>query len=274
MKPHARRPVSSLLLATAILALAPEAAAQGKKAPPAKVDPKIAEAKKLFEDGASAYALGNYEAAIKAWEQSYELSKKPLIFESIANAWERLGDARKARDYLSKWRDAAPTEERELLDARIKNLDARVQREEEAAKKAEAEKAEREAREKADEEAKKSKWFLPGAIVTAGGGALLIAGLSIDAAASGKRPDSALCKAAPNGNTYCQSSAADALKSSNTLAIVGDILWITGAAAAAGGVTLLILQKPKPRDTSPPSAPSPSAWVTPVPGGLMLSGRF
>src|SRR4051794_299028 len=87
--------------ALAGLAGAPESAlAQpGKKAPPAK-DPKLAEAKKLFDEGSEAYGNGRYEDAVKAWEKSYELSGKPLIFESIASAYERLGNKKKAREYL------------------------------------------------------------------------------------------------------------------------------------------------------------------------------
>jgi tetratricopeptide (TPR) repeat protein len=269
----ARLGASALVIAAALtLSVAPPALAQrrGRGQAPAKVDPKIAEAKKLFEEGASAYGLGNYEQAIKAFEKSYELSKKPLIFESMANAYERLGNAKKAREYLAKWRDAAPEEERGLLDARIKNLDARIAREEEAAAKEAQEKAAREAREKAEAEAKKSKWFLPGAITTGGGAALLITGIVIDAVAGGKRPADGLCKAAANGNTYCQPTAGDAVKSSNTLAVAGDVLWITGAVAAAAGVTLLFVLKPKPLDEAPPKA----AWIAPSLGGVVVGGQF
>ncbi len=101
-----RLPVVLLACAAALVA-APVALAQPKK-PPSKVDPRLAEAKRLFEEGAAAYATGSYDQAIKSWEKSYEISQKPLIFESIANAWERLGDARKARENLARWRDSAP----------------------------------------------------------------------------------------------------------------------------------------------------------------------
>lgn len=261
----------ALLLAGAVTCAAPPALAQGKKAPPpAKADPKLAEAKKLFDDGAAAYAQGNYEEAIRHWEKSYELSQKPLIFESMANAYERLGDAKKARDYLSKWRAAAPAEEHELLDARIKNLDGRVQREEEAAQKAAEEKARREAEAKAEADAKKASkaWLLPGAILAGTGGALAIVGVSLDIVAKGKRPASTACKTT-GGNTYCLDSAADAIKSSNTLAIVGDALWIGGAAAAAAGVTLIFVLKPKDQ-----KEPAKTGWIAPAPGGFALGARF
>jgi tetratricopeptide (TPR) repeat protein len=264
--------LSAVLLAcAAVTCAAPAALAQGKKPPPpSKVDPKIAEAKKYFDDGAAAYAQGNYDEAIKNWEKSYELSQKPLIFESIANAWERLGDAKKARDYLSKWREAAPAEERDLLDARIKNLDARVQREEEAAKKAAADKAQRDAQAKAAAESTRARAWVPGAILAGAGGALVLAGVATDIVAKSKRPSSDLCKTV-NGKTFCQSTASDAIKSSNTLAVVGDAMWIAGTAAAATGVVLIfVLRPPAPKDAGPPAA----AWLAPAPGGVVLGGSF
>src|SRR4029078_7933746 len=100
---------------------------------------------------------------------------------------QRLGDTTKARDYLTKWRESAPKEEVELLDARIKNLDTRVVREDDAsaARRAADEKAQRdrEAREaaaRATDEEQKSKAWLPGAIVTGVGGAAVLIGVILD----------------------------------------------------------------------------------------------
>ncbi|MFT3773106.1 MAG: hypothetical protein QM820_47605 [Minicystis sp.] len=263
-----RLPIALLAGALAVCA-APPVLAQGKK-PPAKTDPRLAEAKKLFDDGAAAYAQGNYEEAIRAWEKAYEISQKPLIFESIANAYERLGDARKARDYLTKWREAAPNEEHGLLDARIKNLDSRVQREEEAAKKAAEDKARREAQEKVEAETKRAKAWLPGVVLTGVGGAALLTGVVLDVVAKTKRPGSDACVTVKE-ETFCKASAADAIKSSNTLAVVGDALWIGGAAVAAtGAVLIIVLKAPAPKDTAPP----PTAWVRPAPGGIVIGGTF
>ena len=68
----------------------------GKKKPGGKSDPKLEEAKRLFDEGAKHYGEGNYEKAIEAWEMSLDLSKKELINESISNAYERLGQPKKA----------------------------------------------------------------------------------------------------------------------------------------------------------------------------------
>jgi tetratricopeptide (TPR) repeat protein len=269
---------SVLLVALAASLAAAPASAQPKKGPPSKVDPRLAEAKRLFEDGAAAYAQGNYDGAIKLWEQSYEISQKPLIYESIANAWERLGDAKKARDALAKWRAFAPPEERDLLDSRIRNLDARVTRENEAAAKAAADKAAaaKAAAELQQLHQREARPWLPGAITGGAGLLLVIGGVAVDVVANGKRPDPSLCKSS-SGKTLCQSSASSAISTSDHLALAGDITWAVGAAAVAAGVTLVILRRNPPAapDAAPPPAGAPpAAWISPMPGGLSLAGRF
>src|SRR4029079_16607045 len=106
--------------------------------------------KKLFDEASDAYHDGRYEDAVKAWEKSYELSQKPLILESIANASERLGDKKKAREYLARWRAEAPKAEQERLDERIKTLDAAIA----AADSAEAARKAEEDKKRADQAAK------------------------------------------------------------------------------------------------------------------------
>ncbi len=102
------------------------------------------EAKRLFNQAHLAYRRGDYEEAVVKWEQSFELSKEPLIFESIANAYERLGDPRQALEYLQRWRKKAPRREHKSLDSRIENLESRITRlEEEERAEAEQEEARR-----------------------------------------------------------------------------------------------------------------------------------
>lgn len=258
-----------VLACSAVLCVVTPVLAQGRR-PPAKVDPKLAEAKKAFDEGAAAYAQGNYEDAIRCWERSYELSRKPLIYESIANAYERLGDARKAHENLARWREASPAEEHDLLDARMKNLEARARREEESARKAAEGKAQREAEERAALEAQRTRAKLPGPILLGAGGAIVIAGVVLDILAETKRPGADSCKDA-GGQTYCLATAKDSIKSSNTLAITGDALWIGGAVVAAtGAVLLIVLRPPATKDASP----GPSAYLAPMPGGVLFGGTF
>lgn len=269
------RPLLVALLAIALSSL-PSAAAHAQGKPAAgKSDSNIAGAKKLFEDGAESYTQGNYEAAITAWEKSYELSKKPLIFENIANAYERLGNPRKAREYLQKWREVAPPEEQGILDARIKNLSARVAHDDEveAARKAQEEKARREGQ--AQGQAKGLGVSAPVIGLWAGGGAAVVVGVALDVVAFSQRPASTDCVATSAGK-ICRDDARDKIKLSNSLAIAGDVLWIVGAAAAASGVGLFIMQKKgagaPQKDAGPKTAIVPS--VTPRSAGVLLQQTF
>lgn len=293
--------------ASALATFAPAVAhAQPKKPPPPPAkDPKIAEAKKLFDEGSAAYSDGKYEDAVKAWEKSYELSQKPLIFESIASAYERMGDKKKAREYLAKWREAAPKDEQEQLDARIKNLDARIaaaEKEEAARKEAEEKaKASGSSANKAAEEEAKAKdaarsTRLKIAIGVGAAGVLAVgAGIVLDVIAAGQRPDPNTECLKTGDRTLCKESAKAGIESSSTLALAGDISWIAGAVIVAGGAALIITLPPagKPPsakgaegDKDAPKTPgkegrkAPSRWlsvapiVSPTSGGVGVTGRF
>jgi hypothetical protein len=238
----------------------------------------MAEAKRLFDDGAVAFGSGNYDEAIRLWEQSYAISQAPLIRYNIANAWEKLGDFRKTRENLAVWRAAAPPEEQGMLDKRLQNLDARIAREDEAARKAADDKAAREAAERAAAAAAQAKSWLPGVIVGSVGVAAVIAGVTVDGVAASKRPPSSLCMKSSSGQTLCQVAAESGITTSNRMAIAGDVTWIVGAAAVAAGVVLVIVKRSRPAsDAAPPPAaapPPPAAWLVPAPGGLMLGGSF
>jgi len=259
------------------------ASAQPQKKPPGKLDPKMAEAKRLFDDGADLYMRGNYEEAIDAWQKSYEISKKPLIFESIANAYERLGQPRQARDYLGRWRAAAPPDEHELLDARLKKLDERIAREDaETARKADEEKAKEKlkpAEPVVHPEPPRPPAADPGTdartigFVIAGGGiGAVVVGVTLDVVAAARRPDaSASCKASGD-RQVCTTASKDGIESSNTLALVGDIIWIAGGLAVAGGAVLVLTQGA--RSDKQPATARIAPVVTPRGGGVAMTGRF
>jgi hypothetical protein len=194
-----------------------------------------------------------------------------MILDDLANAWEKLGNFRKTRDNLAKWRESAPPDERPTLDMRIQNLDARIAREDEAARKAAEEKAAREARERAVVTPTQDRSWLPGVIVGSIGAAAVIAGVSVDIVANGKRPPSALCMKSPTGQTLCQTSAEGPITTSNRMAIAGDVTWILGTVAVAAGVALVFVRRPHPADAAPPPR---TAWLAPTPGGVLLGGSF
>ncbi len=279
--------VAAALIATT----APVAEAQTQ---PKKKDPKTAEAKKFFDEGSDAYAEGRYEDAVKAWEKSYELSGKALIFDSIANAYERLGDKKKAREYLARWRAEAPKAEHEQLDSQLKSLDARIAAAD-AAEKAKQEDEEKKKRslaeqDKAKQEETKSQakarstQITAGIVVGAAGIAAVGAGIAVGAVGAGQRPDPNTNCAPSGGLTLCRSASKGAIESSKTMALVGDIVWIAGAAMAAGGVVLILTA---PSANAPAKEPSKqgrsnegtvSFAIAPVVSGTLsgaiISGTF
>lgn len=247
----------------------------GKKRPGSKGDPKLEEAKRLFDEGAKHYGEGNYEQAIESWEMSYDLSKKELIFESIANAYERLGQPKKAHEYLTKWREAAPEEEHEVLDARLKNLAERVAREEQLEKdRDEQKRRDQEAKDASMRQAEGSGLPVLGIALAGAGVAMVAGGVVLDVIAVGKRPDEAEACRAVGDRQVCRAADEDAIKTSNTMAYIGDVLWITGGIAAAAGVVLIVTQvtasKPKPDATSLRITPV----VGPQGGGFVVGARF
>lgn len=273
--------------------LCPAAAhAQARRKPAAK-DPKLAEAKQLFDQATDAYAQGRYEDAIRDWEKSYELSGKPLIFESIANAYERLGDKAKAREYLAKWRAEAPEEEHEQLDARIAALDARIAAAEKAEKARKEEEAKRKASSESAEKARREdrSTRLTLAIAVGGAGVLAVGtGILLGAVGAGQRPDAGEACATSGDRTLCKASAKDAIEGSSTLAVAGDVTWITGAVlVAAGGALLFTLpDAPAPGKEGEKKgsagarrdARSPRRWISVAPvvgatgGGVGVQGAF
>ena len=278
-RPLPPRPLRGPALAALMALLAPltmpdAAQAQPRGPRPRANDPKTVEAKRLFDEGADLYAKGSYEKAIAAWEKSYELSSKPLIFESIANAHERLGQARKAREYLAKWRAVAPPEEHELLDARLKNLDERVARDDTLEATRAAAEAKRRKEQEAREAQKKedqSSASVPGLVLVGAGAGVIAVGVTFGVIASARRPDTSTACLPAGERQVCSESVHGGISSSTKLAAAGDVLWILGAAAAAAGTTLILLKElKKPAATTGLIVPV----VTPSGGGLSIRYRF
>lgn len=259
----------------------PKGSAFGGKKKGGKQDPKIQEAKRLFDEGSELYAQGNYEKAIELWEKSYDLSKAPLIFDNIAHAYERFGKPKQAYEYLSKWREAAPESEHETLDARLKNLEERIRKDEQAEKeRLEKEKlAREEAERKRREDAKPPVFPI---VLAAAGGALVVGGVVVDIIAASKRPDKDQACRAAGERLVCAASEQNAIKSSNTLAYIGDGLWIGGGIAAAVGLVLFLTHKTpataEEKTSSSKSLKITNAKIEPLigqsSGGLWISGQF
>ena len=257
------------------------------------------EAKRLYNQGRLAYREGNYEEAILKWQESYRISGHPLIYTSIANAYERLGKYPQALAALSKYRKAAPRREHKTLDARLESLRDRVEREEREEKKRREERQKRElalkqaeqSREKAKQKRQREKqearaatrqrlrwigWPMAGT-----GAALVVTGVSLGAVAASRRVDpNEACNQSGNA-LLCSAASADDIRSSNQLATIGDALWISGSVLAVGGASLLFFAlRDDGGEKENKSAASRSIQATVSPygnshgAGLMVVGRF
>ncbi len=227
---------------------------------------RLQKARRLFNQGRLAYRKGDYEEAVLKWQESYELSKKPLIFESIANAYERLGKASSALEYLKKWRKSAPRREHRALDGRIERLEERVRaEEEERLRKEEAERLRkkkkeearqkrlRDARRKAERaeqrrKAAEDKTALVGWLLTGGGAAAVAAGVIMDVVANSQRPDESTACANRGDQLLCRDALRPEIVNNNNLAIAGDVTWMAGAAMVVSGVVVLLVAGPDPID--------------------------
>ncbi len=209
-----------------------------------------ARARELYENGAILYEEGRYEDAIVAWEEAYRLSDRHALLYNIANAYERLGQYEEAIVALGRYRAYAPATEREVLDRRLRNIERRM----------------------LEEQGSSTSTVTPvdptprpveGSTIQA----LPVGLLSVGALALGTgtamaiRSQSAgveLEVACVEG--MCPDSAQSLLDRNRRSAIIADVGFAVGTAAAATGVVVLVIDG--------------RATVAPVPGGLVLEGRW
>ncbi len=291
------RAILAAILALTTLVLLPASAfAQGKSECTTKKQ-CLQHARRLHNQGKLAYDRGDYEEAIVKWKRAYELSEKPEMLANLSQAHEKLGELKTARVYLAKWRRHAPASKHSTLDKKLDALDQRIaqqddqarkdelkrkqQEKEAAALKAEKERLRKEAEKRnqaqqaADQRAAEQRrnniigWTLTGV-----GAAAVIAGIIVDAVAASSRPDTdEACKSGQMG-TLCPAELRDDIETANTMAIAGDITWISGSVLTATGVVLLLVLdtggEPGPESMDSTFVP----LVGPQHAGLLFRQRF
>lgn len=209
-------------------------------------------ARELFQNGRDLYDQGRYEAAITAWSEAYELDARPVLLFNLANAYERAGKIEEAYEALLGYRPYAPTEEGELLDARIRAMEARVDEIRDERRKLEDER--REAERKLEEERRKAELarqeaeaanqksnvpVLPIAVTALGAGALGFGAINGVRAVGARKTlaEPAVC----TDGMLCTAEAADAIDRQKRAAALADVGLISGAALAGLGVVLFTL---------------------------------
>jgi tetratricopeptide (TPR) repeat protein len=271
----------ALLLIPLLVALATPVLAQGSD--------DDARARELYENGAMLYEEGRYEDAIKAWQEAYRISERPLLWFNIANAQERVGRWRDALESLNAYRAFATADEREVLDRRMRNIERRVKEQEdadaerEAEEAEEAEKARREEDVRAEAAAAAAEEEVPPPdtspkaadappLVGIGAG-LLVGGLvgagvggGLSGAALSKRGEiEAACKSV--GETlFCPQTVEPLEAEEVQLSLGGDIALIAGGAVAGTGLVLMIVDLA--------TGNKKAAYVVPTFGGIAVAGRF
>ncbi len=101
----------------------------------------LKEARELYEVGNAHYAAARYEKAAKAFAKGYKLSKLPGFLYNLANAYERMGEYRKAAGKLEIYLESPKAKDVVSVRERVRRLLA-------AAEDREREIAKQEAREK------------------------------------------------------------------------------------------------------------------------------
>jgi tetratricopeptide (TPR) repeat protein len=84
-------------------------------------------AKMLFYNGKELFEEGDYERAIVAWTEAYELSKKDVLLYNIASAHEKLGQFDEAVKLLSDFRMYVADDEKDKLKVRITELEEKAE---------------------------------------------------------------------------------------------------------------------------------------------------
>jgi hypothetical protein len=87
-----------------------------------------ADARELFRRGEAAYSAGNYELAIREWNNAYAVDPRPRIQFNLSQAYERMGQLEAAMAALKKFLDSGDPDDPMYSDAnaRLSALNQRL----------------------------------------------------------------------------------------------------------------------------------------------------
>lgn len=252
--------------------------------PPPQESPEDTRARAHFQLGTSYFQTGDYENALQAFQQAYELSPRPQFFFNFALVYERMGNLEQAVAYLRRYLAEAPNiaeGERPTLEARLENFTTRLQ--EQQARAAEerqrAEAAERErqdaarraeeaerARRVAEREAQEGRIPLLSWISFGVGTAGLVAFAAFGALAINEA--GALDEACLPGGTC----SADDVSTLETYTLLADVGWIT--AVVGGSLGLIFLLSAGSEEEPEAATALVSPWLAPDGAGVFARGSL
>jgi tetratricopeptide (TPR) repeat protein len=106
----------------------------------AQAQSDLARAKGHYKAGAAHYQRGKYAEAIREFEASYQLSRRPDILYNLAQCHDKLGDVEKTVDYLRRYlQDQPKAGDREQVSAWLANREKALAEQRAAATRAETE---------------------------------------------------------------------------------------------------------------------------------------
>lgn len=226
-------------------------------------------ARRLYLLGDDLYMQGRYDEALAAFEESYELSGRPLLLYNMANVYERSGEFDEALLKLEAYLPSATDEERPRLRARIESLRDRIERIEERQRQQQQELL----RLRAPEGGRVN---VPALLTTLGGVVLLGGGIGLAMLSNDAGEDlESECATNEAGERFCPTSADGTRKRELRTAAVADGLFVAAAGTVAIGIWLF-LRGDGEDDEDPASdeAPTVDAWVDPTGAGMRVRGAF
>ncbi|WP_428263796.1 tetratricopeptide repeat protein [Haliangium sp.] len=206
-----------------------------------------AKARALWLRGDKLFAQGRYEEALEAFVESYRLSGRPRILVSMANTYERMGRYEQALSALRRYAPDAREDEQENIDARIRGLEQRAEKEREARWVEPAPAPASTSGPKAGSapgarEDRTRERPLVGWVLVGSGAVGLGAGMSFGVLARGAKDDAgSLCQGAGDGSTLCLPEAESSFNRNRLYSRLADVSFAVGAVALATGAAVLLL---------------------------------
>ncbi|MBX3271239.1 MAG: tetratricopeptide repeat protein [Sandaracinaceae bacterium] len=221
-----RGPWLALLALTFVVGLATRAQAQ---------DAQVEEARQIFDQAEADFHGARYPEAATGYRRAYELLRDagrptaPLILYNLGLALERAGREAEAIDAFQRFVDDAIARDE---DTQSKILEARGRL---VTLRARASSSPSPAERPVGSSSSSGGISPVGPILLGAGGALVVTGLVLGGVALGSDGDvGAMCPS----RDACDPSLRSQHEDAQTLALVGDVLWIGGAVVAATGLVL------------------------------------
>ena len=234
------------------------------------LDPDEERARRLFLLGDDLYMQGRYDEALVAFEESYELSGRPLLLYNMANVHERTGEFDEALLKLEAYLPHSTDEERPRLRTRIESLRDRVARIEARRRREE----ELIARGVAPQGPPQRRVDMPALLTTLGGVALLGGGLGMALYARNEGAELEEMCAEGSGGRYCPVEAERSVKRERWASALADGLFVAGAVTMIVGIWLFARDDDDDDEEATDAAPQVDAWLGPQGGGVEVRHAF